>query len=76
MTTRKDLMNEAVDGLFISASVVGLSMATKKLLGAKLTDVMTLKDTFKFAIGVTASTMLVKYAQDKKWVPNDPFRSS
>ena len=40
MTTRKDLMNEAVDGLFISAGVVVLSVATKKLLGEKLTVIV------------------------------------
>ena len=44
MTTRKGLINETVDALFVSAGVVGLSMASKKLLGEKLTDATTLKD--------------------------------
>ena len=32
MTSRKDLMNEAVDGLFVTVGVVVLSMASKKVL--------------------------------------------
>ena len=76
MTSRKDLMNEAVDGLFVTVGVVVLSMASKKIFGEKLTDATTLKDTGKLALGVTASSMLVKYAQSKKWIPEDPFKKS
>ena len=75
MTSRKDLMNEAVNGVFVSAGVVVLSMVSKKVLGEKLTDASTLKDTVKLALGVTASAMLVKYAQSKKWIPEDPFKA-
>ena len=66
-------MNDAVDALFVSAGVVGLSMASKKLLGEKLTDASTLKDIAKLA--VPGSTMLVQYGQSKKWIPEDPFKS-
>ena len=75
MTTRKELMNEAVDVLFVSAGVVGLSIASNKLLGKKLTEAKTLKDLAKLAVAVTASTMLVLYAPSKKWIPEDPFKS-
>ena len=50
-------------------------MVSKKVLGEKLTDASTLKDTVKLALGVTASAMLVKYAQSKKWIPEDPFKA-
>ena len=66
-------MNEAVDVLFVSAGVVGLSIASNKLLGKKLTEAKTLKDLAKLAVAVTASTMLV---QSKKWIPEDPFKST
>ena len=76
MSTCKELMNEAVDALFVSAGVVGLSMASKKLLGEKLTDASTLKNIANLAVGVTGSTMLVQYAQSKKWIPEDPFNGA
>ena len=60
-------MNDAVDALFVSAGVVGLSMASKKLLGEKLTDASTLKDIAKLV--VAGSTMLVQYAESKKKAP-------
>ena len=75
MTTvnKKELMNEAYDALLVTAGVVGLSLASKKVLGEKLTDASSLKDTAKLAVGV-AVTMLVKWAQDKKYLPVDPFK--
>ena len=47
MTTinKKDLMNEAYDTALVTTGVVGLSMAAKKVLGEKLTDTSSLKDT-------------------------------
>lgn len=68
-------MNEAVDVLFVSAGVVGVTIASKKLLGKKLKEANTLKDNAKLAVAVTASTMLVLYAPSKKWIPEDPFKS-
>ena len=69
-------MNEAFDALLVTVGVVGLSMASKKLLGEKLTDASTMKDIAKLAAAVAGSTMLVKYAQTKKWVPEDPFKTA
>ena len=76
MTTvnKKELMNEAYDAALVTGSVVVLSTATKKLLGEKLTDASSLKDTARLAVGVAASSMLVKWAQDKKHLPVDPFK--
>ena len=73
---KKELLNEAVDALFVTVGAVGLSMASKKLLGDKLTDASSAKEIVKLAAGITLSTMLVKYAQDKKWLPNDPIKTS
>ena len=73
---KKELLNEAFDAVLVTTGVVGLSMATKKLLGDKLTDATSVKDIAKLAVGVTARTMFVKRAQDKKYLPVDPFKTA
>ena len=70
---KKEMLNELYDTTLVTAGVVGLSMASKKLLGEKLTDATTLKDTAKLAVGVASSTVLVKWAQNNKYLPVDPF---
>ena len=65
-------MNEAYDAALVTAGVVGLSMASKKVLSEKLTDASSLKDTAKLAVGVASSTMLVKQVR-QKYLPVDPF---
>ena len=72
----KDLMNEAYDALLVTIGVVSLSMLTKKFVGEKLTCANNLMDLGKLAAGVTASMMLVKYAKDKKWLPDDSFNKT
>ena len=67
---KKELMNEVYDADLVTAGVVGVSMASKNVLGKKLTDSSTLKDTAKLAAGVAVSTILVKWAQDKKYIPS------
>ena len=73
---RKELMNEAFDSFLVTVGVVGISMASKKLLGEKLTSVDSVKDTVKLGVAVAASTILVKYCQSKKWIPEDPFKKT
>ena len=34
------------------------------------------KGTLVLAGGITGRSMLVKYAQSKKWLPEDPFKTS
>ena len=51
-------------------------MASKKLLGEKLTDASSIKDVAKLTLGVSLSSVMAKYAQDRRWVPVDPFKSS
>ena len=40
---KKELTNEVYDAALVTTGVVGLSMASKKLLGEKLTDTTTVK---------------------------------
>ena len=70
---KKELLNEIYDASLVTEGVVGLSMASKNLLGEKFTDASFLKDTAKLAVSIAASTMLVKWAQDKEYLPVDPF---
>ena len=72
----KDLLNEAYDALLVTIGVVSLSMLTKKFAGGKLTSANNLTDFGKLAAGVTASTILVKYAKEYKFVPDDPFNKT
>ena len=65
MMPRKELMNEVVDVILVSAAVVGLRLASKKLLGEMRNDASSLKDIAKLAVAVTGSKMLVQYAQSK-----------
>ena len=70
---KKEMLNDLYDAALVTGGVVVLSIASKKVLGAKITDASSLKDTAKLAVGVAARTMLVKWAQDKKYLPVDPF---
>ena len=70
---KKEMLNELYDAALVTRGVVVLSMASKKLLGEKITDALSLKDTAKLAVGVAASSMFVKWAQDIKYLPVDPF---
>ena len=67
-------MNETYDAALVTGGFVVLSMATKKVLGEKLTDASSLKDTAKLVVGVAASSMLVKWAQGRKYLSVDPFK--
>ena len=71
----KEFLNEAYDAVLITTGGVLLSMASKKLLGEKLTDATNLKDITKLAVGVTVSSLVVKWAHDRRYLPIDPFKS-
>ena len=70
----KEYLNELYDASLITVGVVALSMASKKILGEKLTDATSMKDAAKLALGVSLSSVMVKYAQDRKWLPIEPFK--
>ena len=69
----EEMMNKLYDAALVTGGVVVLSMASEKVLGENITDTSSLKDTAKLAVGVAANSMLVKVAQDKKYLPVDPF---
>ena len=69
-------MNELYDSILVTTGIVGLSMVSKKLLKEKLTDAKDFKDIAKQVAGVAGSTLLVKWLQNKKYIPVDPFESN
>ena len=70
----KNLMNEVYESALITLGAVIVSMISKKALGKKLGGPDNINGTLKLAAAVSLGTTVVKYAQDKKWLPADPFK--
>ena len=73
---KKQAMNELYDSTIITLGAVGVGMVTRKAIGDGLSTPGTLITTLKLAVAVGLSTLGIKYAQDKKWIPTDPFKNS
>ena len=72
----KEIMNELYDALMVTVGVVGLSMVSKKVFKEKLTDATDFCDIAKLTAGVAGSTWLIKWLQNKKYIPTDPFKGN
>ena len=70
----KEVMNELYDSTLITLGAVGVGMLTRKLFNDGLSTAANLVPTLKLASAVGLSTLGFKYAQDKKWIPTDPFK--
>lgn len=68
-------MNDVYDAVLITAGF-GVNMASKKLLKEPLGTPESVKGILKLAVAVGVSIMLVKWAQTKKYLPVDPFKSA
>ena len=73
---QKEILNELYDSALVTLGVFTLSMISKKVMRERITASESLKDFAKLTVGITLSQMAVKYAQDKKWIPDDPFKST
>ena len=71
---RKEAMNELFDSTLITLGAVGVGMVTRKTVGDGLSTPASLVTTLKLAAAVGLSTLGIKYAQDKKWIPENPFK--
>ena len=71
---RKEIMNELFDSTLITMGAVGVGMVTRKAIGDGLSTPASLITTLKLAAAVGLSTLGIKYAQDKKWIPENPFK--
>ena len=73
---KKEIMNELYDALMVTVGVAGLSMVSEKVFKEKLTDATDFRDIAKFTASVAGSTFLVKWLQNKKYIPTDPFKGN
>ena len=71
---RKDIMNKLFDSTLITIGAVGVGMITRKIFKDGLSAPSSLVPTLKLATAVGLSTLGIKYAQDKKWIPENPFK--
>ena len=71
---KKEIMNELFDSTLITMGAVGVGVVTRKAIGDGLSTPASLMTTLKLAAAVGLSTLGIKYAQDKKWIPSDPFK--
>ena len=71
---KKEAMNELFDSTLITMGAVGIGMVTRKAIGDGLSTPASLMTTLKLAVAIGLSTLGVKYAQDKKWIPENPFK--
>ena len=71
---RKEAMNELFDSTLVTLEAVGVGMVTRKAIGDGLSTPASLMTTLKLAAAVGLSTLGIKYAQDKKWIPSNPFK--
>ena len=72
---RKEAMNELYDSTVITLGALGVGMITRRVFSDGLATPTSLVPTLKLAEAVGLSTLGFKYAQDKKWIPTDPFKS-
>ena len=73
---KKEAMNELYDSTLITLGAVGIGMVTRKIIKDGLSTPMNLVSTLKLAPAFGVSSLGVKYMQDKKWIPSDPFKNS
>ena len=73
---RKEVMNELYDSTLITFGAVGAGMITRKVFNEGLSTPTSLIPTLKLEVAVGLSTLAIKYARDKKWIPTDPFKQN
>ena len=71
---RKEVMNELFDSTLITMGAVGVGMVTRKVFSDGLSTPASLVPTLKLAAVVGLSMLGIKYTQDKKWIPENPFK--
>ena len=71
---RKEVMNELYDSTLITLGAIGVGMIARRVFSEGLSTPASLVPTLKLAGAVGLSTLGIKYAQDKKWLPTDPFK--
>ena len=71
---KKEAMNQLFDSTLVTLGAAGFGMATRKAIGDGLSTLVSLISLVKLAVAVGVSTLGIKYMQDKKWIPSNPFK--
>ena len=71
---KKEAMNELYDSTLITLGAVGIGMVTRRAINDGLSTPATIVSFVKLAVAVGLSILGIKYAQDKNWIPTDPFK--
>ena len=75
MSTESKMSKEVYDAVLLTAGAVGISMASKKILKEPLGTPENAKGMSKLAVSVSLSSLLVSYLKEKKYLPDDPFKT-
>ena len=75
MSTESKMSKEVYDAVLLTAGAVGISMASKKILKEPLGTPENAKGMLKLAVSVSLSSLLVSYLKEKKYLPDDPFKT-
>ena len=67
-------MNQVFDASLFTLGAVGISFASKKVLGDTLGVLSTGMGIVKMAAAIASGIMLVQYLQEQKMIPDDPFK--
>ena len=75
MSTESKMSKEVYDAVLLTAGAVGISMASKKILKEPLGTPENVKGMLKLVVSVSFSSLLVSYLKEKKYLPDDPFKT-
>ena len=75
MTTAKEYGEQLYEAAVLTAGAVAVSYASKKLTKDTLGVPMTLGGSVKLALAFGLSSIGVKMLNDKKYLPDNPFKT-
>jgi hypothetical protein len=75
MSTESKMSKEVYGAVLLTAGAVGISMASNKILKEPLGTQENVKGMLKLAVSVSLSSLLVSYLKEKKYLPDDPFKT-
>ena len=72
---KKTVMNDLYDSALITLGAAGVGFVTRKAFKGGLSTPSNLMSVLKLTASVGVSIFGIKYAQDKIWLPVDPFKN-
>jgi hypothetical protein len=75
MSKESKTSKEVYNAVLLTAGAVGISMASKKMLKEPLGTPENVKVMLKLAVSASLSSLLVCYLKEKKYLPDDPFKT-